>query len=538
MKLLSQFNLKQKTIAATIVLILVLLGITLISLASFSSTQAKLEKVTSQYQPKMLSALQLTSHFYHSLSVLGNYFIEKDEHNMSLYRQKVEDINKTLNNLVSLTELNPELDDANQLLRIRSLVDQIIQHNSSMLELALNNNKNMPAIGIATNQLEPIGINLNQIVNDLLHATEANEQLQAIPLIVNLRFNWTMLVSEVRNYLAFRKGSIIDEIRLFSAGVNQALESLAQMRNDMDADQEDLLEEFENKLLSYQTYLTQAIDIHAGNNWRADRELLRKSITPTLRKLTVELEALATKQQQRILESNVELSEQISNAEQIIHIFIQIALAIILLVIYLSFRNKRLASDIHDHKESERKMHYKAHHDALTSLANRAFFDDKLYELFLRQDAASDNQEKDSVEFFGLLYIDLDGFKAVNDKVGHDAGDFILIEAAKRMQNAVRSSDTVCRLGGDEFSVLLQGEMALSKIEEVAEKICKVISVEYNFNGKILNVSASTGVSYSTHPDLAQYQNVSDRMDALIKQADQAMYQAKKNGKNQIYRFQ
>ena len=396
----------------------------------------------------------------------------------------------------------------------------------------------MPAIGIATNQLEPIGINLNQIVNDLLHATEANEQLQAIPLIVNLRFNWTMLVSEVRNYLAFRKGSIIDEIRLFSAGVNQALESLAQMRNDMDADQEDLLEEFENKLLSYQTYLTQAIDIHAGNNWRADRELLRTSITPTLRKLTVELEALATKQQQRILESNVELSEQISNAEQIIHIFIQIALAIILLVIYLSFRNKRLASDIHDHKESERKMHYKAHHDALTSLANRAFFDDKLFELFLRQDAASDDQEKDSVEFFGLLYIDLDGFKAVNDKVGHDAGDFILIEAAKRMQNAVRSSDTVCRLGGDEFSVLLQGEMALSKIEAVAEKICKVISVEYNFNGKILNVSASTGVSYSTHPDLAQYQSVSDRMDALIKQADQAMYQAKKNGKNQIYRFQ
>jgi diguanylate cyclase (GGDEF)-like protein len=539
MKFLKQFTLRQKTIAATTILVLVLLAVTLISLASFSTTQAKLKKVTSQYQPKMLSALQLTSHFYHSLSVLGNYLIEKDDYNMSLYRQKVKDINETLADLVKLTNVNPELDDSEQLLRIKNLVDEIINHNTLMLDLALNNNKNMPAIGIATKHLEPIAISMNQNINDLLVAAGESQQAKIIPLIENLRFNWIMLVSEVRNYLAFRKGFTINEIKLFTTGVNQAFEELSKYQAELDSDQEDLLDEFEHHMLSYQDSLIKAIDIHAGNNWRADRQLLRKNITPTLRKLTFELEILVTKQQQRIQKSNAELSDEIRNAEQIIRLSIQIALAITLLVLFLSYRNRRLASDIHGHQENERKMRHQAHHDSLTSLANRAFFDEKLLELLQQQEATLQNaqtNEDNPDEFFGLLYVDLDGFKDVNDHVGHDAGDFILSEVATRMQHAVRTSDIVCRLGGDEFAVLIQGVLRVSLIEKIAENLCKEISADFHFKDKILNVSASIGVTYSTHPKLSQYDTVSDRMNAMIKQADQAMYQAKKNGKNQFCR--
>lgn len=541
--MLTRFSLKQKAIAATIVLVLVLLSITLVSLVSFSSTQERLTKVTSQYQPKMLSAMQLTSHFYHSLSVLGNYLIEKDDYNMNLYREKVNDINSTLTELVNLTNLNPELDDSEQLLRIRQLVDKIITHNLSMLELAQNNNKNMPAIGIASSKLEPIAINMNQIVNDLLLATAINEQQSILPLIEDLRYNWIMLVSEVRNYLAFRQLPTIDEIALFKTGVNQSFEALEKRRYEMDDDQLDLLDEFEANTAAYQAALVQAINIHAGNNWRADRQLMKQNITPTLKELTKELEVLVTKQQRRIHESNLALSKQISEAENTIRFSIQVALAIALLVIFLSFKNKRLLSDILIHKESERKLFHKAHHDTLTKLANRAFFDDRLFKMFLDQETRSNRRSKrkdnldENSHFFGLLYIDLDGFKAVNDNVGHDAGDFILIEVAKRMKNVVRNSDIVCRLGGDEFAVLLNDINHINSIEKISENLCKTISQPYHYKEQVLNVSASIGFSYSRHPQLPLHKKVKFRMEAIIKQADTAMYHAKENGKNQYAQF-
>ncbi|WP_119968621.1 GGDEF domain-containing protein [Shewanella japonica] len=543
MNMLTRFSLKQKAIAATIVLVLVLLSITLVSLVSFSSTQEKLTKVTSQYQPKMLSAMQLTSHFYHSLSVLGNYLIEKDDYNMNLYREKVNDINSTLTELVNLTNLNPELDDSEQLLRIRQLVDKIITHNLSMLELAQNNNKNMPAIGIASSKLEPIAINMNQIVNDLLLATAINEQQSILPLIEDLRYNWIMLVSEVRNYLAFRQLPTIDEIALFKTGVNQSFEALEKRRYEMDDDQLDLLDEFEANTAAYQAALVQAINIHAGNNWRADRQLMKQNITPTLKELTKELEVLVTKQQRRIHESNLALSKQISEAENTIRFSIQVALAIALLVIFLSFKNKRLLSDILIHKESERKLFHKAHHDTLTKLANRAFFDDRLFKMFLDQETRSNRRSKrkdnldENSHFFGLLYIDLDGFKAVNDNVGHDAGDFILIEVAKRMKNVVRNSDIVCRLGGDEFAVLLNDINHINSIEKISENLCKTISQRYHYKEQVLQVSASIGFSYSRHPQLPLHKKVKFRMEAIIKQADTAMYHAKENGKNQYAQF-
>lgn len=541
--MLTRFSLKQKAIAATIVLVLVLLSITLVSLVSFSSTQERLTKVTSQYQPKMLSAMQLTSHFYHSLSVLGNYLIEKDDYNMNLYREKVNDINSTLTELVNLTNLNPELDDSEQLLRIRQLVDKIITHNISMLELAQNNNKNMPAIGIASSKLEPIAINMNQIVNDLLLATAINEQQSILPLIEDLRYNWIMLVSEVRNYLAFRQLPTIDEIALFKTGVNQSFEALEKRRYEMDDDQLDLLDEFEANTAAYQAALVKAINIHAGNNWRADRQLMKQNITPTLKELTKELEVLVTKQQRRIHESNLALSKQISEAENTIRFSIQVALAIALLVIFLSFKNKRLLSDILIHKESERKLFHKAHHDTLTKLANRAFFDDRLFKMFLDQETRSKRRSKreNNLEinshFFGLLYIDLDGFKAVNDNVGHDAGDFILIEVAKRMKNVVRNSDIVCRLGGDEFAVLLNDINHINSIEKISENLCKTISQPYHYKEQVLQVSASIGFSYSRHPQLPLHKKVKFRMEAIIKQADTAMYHAKENGKNQYAQF-
>ena len=106
---------RQKAIAATATLVIVLLAIVLISLVNFSTTQQKLKQVTEQYQPKMLSAMQLTTHIYHSLSVLSNYLIDKDNYNMDMYNSKVAEIDVTLDELVKLTDENEQSEDAAQL---------------------------------------------------------------------------------------------------------------------------------------------------------------------------------------------------------------------------------------------------------------------------------------------------------------------------------------------------------------------------------------------------------------------------------------
>ena len=292
--------------------------------------------------------------------------------------------------------------------------------------------------------------------------------------------------------------------------------------------QNDLLDEFDSQFREFKNNLNVAIDIHKSIGWREDRHLMRDSISPTLRTLTEELKSLVTKQQQRIKLSNQELSDQINNAEETILFSIFVVLVITLFVIALSLRNERLNRDVLERRRNEELMRHKAHHDALTGLPNRAFFNDHLYDLFLNT--------KD--EMFALLFIDLDGFKAVNDNAGHDAGDFILVETAKRIKEVVRKSDLVVRLGGDEFTVVLDFISDKSVAEKIAKAICDKVSEEFIFDEKVLNVSTSIGVTYSNHIELNYHENIQFNVETMTKQADSAMYQAKKAGKNTYRNFE
>ncbi|GEM44642.1 sensor domain-containing diguanylate cyclase [Deinococcus cellulosilyticus] len=167
----------------------------------------------------------------------------------------------------------------------------------------------------------------------------------------------------------------------------------------------------------------------------------------------------------------------------------------------------------------QRRLHEKllqmAHHDPLTGLPNRTLFEDRLQQTLLR---ASRNQES-----FALLMLDLDGFKKVNDTLGHDAGDELLIEIACRLRSVLRQSDTVARLGGDEFMVLLP-EVNETGALQVAEKIREQIEIPLQLCGTAAQVSASIGISlYPQHASTAS---------GLQKCADQAMYLVKHQNKN------
>lgn len=172
--------------------------------------------------------------------------------------------------------------------------------------------------------------------------------------------------------------------------------------------------------------------------------------------------------------------------------------------------------DISERKRMEQRVWHEANYDALTGLPNRRLFRDRLSEEIKRS--------RRSGRSLALLLIDLDRFKEVNDTLGHDAGDKLLIEAAKRISNCLRESDNVARPGGDEFMVILPEITDPTRIGQVAQNVIEALLRPFLLNSHPAYVSASIGVAL--FPDDA------GDMDTLLSYADQAMYAAKEQGRS------
>ena len=166
-------------------------------------------------------------------------------------------------------------------------------------------------------------------------------------------------------------------------------------------------------------------------------------------------------------------------------------------------------------REAVRRMEHMAHYDAVTGLPNRALLGDRLSQETARARRAS--------ESFALLMFDLDGFKAVNDTWGHAAGDRVLVQVGDRVRTCVRASDTVGRLGGDEFLAILP-QTTLEGALGVAEKLREALAEPFALDGAAARLSASVGVSL--FPDHGA------DAEALQRAADEALYRAKREGKN------
>ncbi|MEH2409473.1 CHASE2 domain-containing protein [Nostoc sp.] len=171
-------------------------------------------------------------------------------------------------------------------------------------------------------------------------------------------------------------------------------------------------------------------------------------------------------------------------------------------------------------KLKEDNLRYLADHDPLTGLSNRKFFAEQLYE--------SLHWAQHNNFLLGLLFIDLDGFKQINDTLGHETGDRLLMTIAGRLSNSLRASDTLSRLGGDEFTVILRAIPNVQIAAKVAEKILSNINKPIVLDSDTIQVSASIGISI--------YPYNSQDSETLMKQADAAMYRAKHLGKNR-YEF-
>ena len=166
------------------------------------------------------------------------------------------------------------------------------------------------------------------------------------------------------------------------------------------------------------------------------------------------------------------------------------------------------------------ELGHQAAYDTLTNIPNRRGFDEHLRRVF----ALSERGHED----FAVLYMDLDGFKAINDKFGHDAGDEALIEVTRRFTNVMREADFLARLGGDEFAAIIQKYKNSAELEALASRMIHSLEPPINLVG---SHEASIGVSIG----VACYPANGNSVDLLVSAADSAMYRAKASGKNKVY---
>jgi diguanylate cyclase (GGDEF)-like protein len=174
-----------------------------------------------------------------------------------------------------------------------------------------------------------------------------------------------------------------------------------------------------------------------------------------------------------------------------------------------------------ERKRSELRLNYLAQYDPITGIPNRQYFNDQLSRATARA-----RREGRKV---ALLFLDLDGFKVVNDTLGHDAGDSLLREVAARLRASVRAGDVLARLGGDEFAVLLEGMNGPREVEALAKGLLKVIAEPCQIEGRQVVVTTSIGIT--------MYPNDHSDTQTLMKNADIAMYQAKDKGRNNFKFF-
>jgi len=175
-------------------------------------------------------------------------------------------------------------------------------------------------------------------------------------------------------------------------------------------------------------------------------------------------------------------------------------------------------SDVSTESEGNERLYHLAHYDSLCDLPNRMLFYDRLRQAISRS--------KRSNQRIAVMFMDLDGFKQVNDEYGHSIGDELLQQVSKRIVSMLRETDTIARIGGDEFTLIINDIDNIDSINAIAEKVLSTVKESYTLHEYAFDISASIGISLL--PDN------SDDMNTLVKQADIAMYKAKKEGKNQF----
>lgn len=431
----------------------------------------------------------------------------------------------------------------------------------------------LPAVRIMEQRMQPAAQRFYSAVDlaiqDSLPLASDPTQLENYGLFIEARRAASRMISEFRLFLANRFGVFDDRpergLRIRSQHIDDHWVSLRTNLETLSAyDQEKrlglvqatALNEMRESILDWRIGYTEVRDALQSRGWRSDVELLHDRMEPLMDRMRQRLSSLELELgvgSARDITQLTTVSRQLSNTILILAFgaLVSIAIAYAVLNRLLLRPISRIAEALRAEangapgvvipnataqetanlteafsemrrqvRQREARLDHLAHHDPLTALPNRTLFRDRLSH-------ALDIAERNGT-LVGLLFLDLDRFKQINDSLGHVYGDQLLTTVARRLQDCIRSGDTIARLGGDEFAVIVEGGRQVQDVKTVAEKLLSAFRSPFVLDEREVHVSASIGMSLYPADDRDP--------DALIRDADLAMYGAKDMGRN-TYRF-
>ena len=271
------------------------------------------------------------------------------------------------------------------------------------------------------------------------------------------------------------------------------------------------------ELLKQESLVTMMISVMETVNLDDSRFGINKELPVLVDIINKGLMSISEKEKQAIYDNwfSVEINTGLDK-NVVLQVGAQIGIIILLVLIVIVMWNRRLQSEIKHREQLEQIMKHMATHDELTGLANRVLLKDRL-------STAIEFHQRQSLQM-AVLFIDLDGFKNINDSFGHDVGDELLKIVAQRLSGCVRKSDTVVRFGGDEFVLLLTGLHSNNEAAYVAEKVLHLMQTPFELSITKATIGCSIGI--------AMYPGDGDTANDLLKVADTLMYRVKAAGKN------
>jgi diguanylate cyclase (GGDEF)-like protein len=437
-----------------------------------------------------------------------------------------------------------------------------------LLEVRQDADRWFPAMRLLQDEMYPANQEMLGELQNLMQEAQQGltpaQHLVVMEEITTLRRAWFGMVHELHHFIAYRFGVFVGNtppespdyhatIDDYAVGVAEHIANLRRIYNEegIGLGTNERIDRLESLHQHWSSAGKQVFLVMENSVWRGDLQLMRENITPMLSSMRERLALIDLRLDQ---ESSSRIAHLTLTARKLSESILGIAMMGMLLILaaYLYINRNLLkpiaqtayalkeeakgATDVRPppvrlretrdlveaFSEMRRQVHQRqryldhmAHHDALTQLPNRSLFRDRL-EHALAIALRGETQ-------VGLMFLDLDQFKQVNDSLGHLVGDELLRTVADRLVSLVRSSDTVARLGGDEFAILVEGMTQREAMSVLAKKILQVVEKPMILDGQQLRISVSIGIATAPHDDIsAEY---------LIRDADAAMYQAKRQGR-------
>ncbi|UCE89277.1 MAG: EAL domain-containing protein [Pseudomonadota bacterium] len=429
-----------------------------------------------------------------------------------------------------------------------------------------------PATSVMRQQMLAANMRFNAAVTlaleEALQSTRAGSPAMTYQLLSDTRHAWLQLISEFRLYVSSRIGLFINDpeagmqgramnIGIYTGHIGELLEELTILqqsgRLDLQATESvnDMREAYREWIAGYE----QVVTMISTQAWRNDLGILQRDIEPLFQRIAQRMSTLQLELGVASAKDITLLTELAGQLSGYVVVLAAASIAVVLTGFFLFHRTllrpiasvaralkeeasgraitavpasraeeiRNLADAFEEMREQVRMrqahLDHMAHHDHLTDLPNRALFRDRLEHALARA-----QRERHLV---GLMFLDLDRFKQINDSLGHGVGDQLLQGVARRIRVVVRNTDTVARLGGDEFAVIVEDADSADQIASVGQKILDTLAEPFTIDEHTVHATTSIGIALAPTDDR--------NTEALIKDADVAMYHAKAQGRHRLH---